>query len=60
MPFVAALIYFIKGNNDMIVLFKIISEMMNELKILANKLLLPRDWNHGSMLHQNESVRYNC
>lgn len=47
----------------MIELFKIISKMVNKLKILANKLLLPvlpSDWNHVSVLHQNESVRYNC
>lgn len=28
----------------MIELFKIISKMVNKLKILANKLLLPSDW----------------
>ena len=44
----------------MIELFKIISKMVNKLKILANKLLLPSNWNHVSVLHQNESVRYNC
>lgn len=47
----------------MIELFKIISKMVNKLKILANKLLLPvlpSHWNHVSVLHQNESVRYNC
>ena len=45
----------------MIELFKIISKMVNKLKILANKLLLPSIVrNHVSVLHQNESVRYNC
>ena len=34
--------------------------MVNKLKILANKLLLPSDWNHVFVLLQNESVRYNC
>ena len=35
--------------------------MVNKLKILANKLLLPSIVrNHVSVLHQNESVRYNC
>lgn len=45
----------------MIELFKIISKMVNKLKILANKLLLPSIVrNRVSVLHQNESVRYNC